>query len=306
MSEGAEFEMLFKKGAIMRKLILLSVVALAMPAVSPAQDDMYFVPTKDKVAKGTPDYGMPRDTYYSGSNRSVDEYNRRGSYVQPIDSAGNDIVDFDAVAGVYPDSGAAAQDDYTYTRRMSRFDDYAWSDPYWAGYYAGRSAGWGWYDPWYYGSWYYGLYDPWYSGWYYDPWYYGWAGWHGWHGHWWGHPVVVSHRSGPTGTFNHIYGTGRRPLASRKSGNTFTGGISNRDRVRSSSVRNRTFNASERFGTNRNNNTNTNSVRDYTPSRTNNSSISNRGSFGGSRSGGGFGGGIRSGGGSRGGFGGRR
>lgn len=286
----------------MRKWILPAVVALTMPLVSPAQDDMYFVPTKENVAKSANEYGMPRDTYYSGSSRSVDEYNRRGSYVQPIDSAGNDIVDFDATAGVYPDSGAVGQDDYAYTRRMSRFDDYEWSDPYWAGYYAGRSARWGWYDPWYYGSWYYGFYDPWYYGWHYDPWF---VGWHGWHGPGWGHPIYVSHHSGPTGTFNHLNGTGRRPLAGGASGNTFTNGISNRDRVRNSGIRNRTFNASERFGTSRNSNTSTNSVHNNTPSRTN-SSISGSGSFGGSRSGGGFGGGSRSGGGSRGGFGGRR
>lgn len=291
---------------MMRKLILLSVVALAIPVVTMAQDDMYFVPTKDNVAKSAYNYGMPRETYYSGSDRDIDEYNRRGSQVQLIDSIGNDIVEFDSVMETYPDSVTSEQSDYTYTRRMSRFDDYEWADPYWAGYYDGRSSRWGWYgwyDPWYYGGWYAGWYDPWYYGWHYNPWLYGWGGWYGgWYGHhWWGGPSYVAYHKGPTGTFNHVNGTGRRPL-SGYGANTVSNGISNRDRIRNTGLRNRTFNASERFGTNRNTNT---TVRNNTPVR-NNSSFST-GGFGGSRSGGSFSGGSRSGGGgSRGGFGGRR
>ena len=113
-------------------------------------DDMYFVPSKENVAKEAKTYGMPRNTYYSGSQRSVDEYNRRGmSSLTPIDSAGNDIIDFSAVRGVYPDSTYTdqADNDYQLTRKMSRFDDYTPSEAYWDGYRDGR-----WSSPWYHTS----------------------------------------------------------------------------------------------------------------------------------------------------------
>lgn len=296
----------------MRKWIFISVITLTVPIVSVAQDDMYFVPKKADKVKSTYENVLPRETFYSGSDRNVDEYNRRGTYVTEIDSAGNDVIDFDGVSGVYPESAPVYdEDDYAYTRRMSRFDDYAWSDPYWAGYYAGRYAG-RWYDPWYYGGWYY---DPWYYGWY-DPWYYGY---HGWHGYWWGHPhYVVSYNPRPAGTFKHITGTGRRPLAGYGSTNSAGNGFSNRGTGRIGSVRNKTFSASDRFGTNRNtntgnrtfnnnnrNNTQRNDINTTTTTRPSSSFGSGNG-FGGSRSGGSFGGGSRSsgGGGSR--FGGRR
>lgn len=168
----------------MKQLVLMSAMAvLALSAT--AQDDMYFVPTKKNVEKSAAKYGIPEKTYYSGSKRSVDDYNRmavrHGSTVQGIDSLGNDIVDFDGVAGSYPDSLASAtHEDYECTRHMSRFDDYDW----WDGYYAGQASSW-WYDPWmspyWYDSWYgyrwgwpyYGYYGSWYWN---DPWY--WGGWY--------------------------------------------------------------------------------------------------------------------------------
>ena len=164
----------------MKKLILLTVVA-ALPLTLMAQDDdMYFVPTKENVAKETKNYGMPKNVYYSGSDRSVDDYNRRiWSSVEPIDSAGNDIIDFSAVRGVYPDSTAVSEsDDYKYTKRLSRFEGYtSTSDAYWEGYRDGR-----WASPWYYSSYY-----PWYDSWYYwnDPWYYGYYGYYSsWYSPW--------------------------------------------------------------------------------------------------------------------------
>ena len=164
----------------MKKLILLTVVA-ALPLTLMAQDDdMYFVPTKENVAKETKNYGMPKNVYYSGSDRSVDDYNRRiWSSVEPIDSAGNDIIDFSAVRGVYPDSTAVSgSDDYKYTKRLSRFEGYtSTSDAYWEGYRDGR-----WASPWYYSSYY-----PWYDSWYYwnDPWYYGYYGYYSsWYSPW--------------------------------------------------------------------------------------------------------------------------
>ncbi len=166
----------------MKKLVLLSVLFGAMPITMMAQDDdLYFVPTKENVAKEAEKYGMPTDTYYAGSTRSTDEYNHRAwSRVAPIDSAGNDIIDFSAERGVYPDSAYNEVQDYKYTRRMSRFDDYNPSVAYWEGYRDGR-----WSSPWYYGG-YYSWYDPWY-----DPWYYG--GYYGYYGYWgWHSPYYYS------------------------------------------------------------------------------------------------------------------
>ena len=184
----------------MKKLMMFLFFLGVVPVTSMAQDDdMYFAPTKENKAKEAKSYGMPSKTYYSGSQRSVDDYNRRAwSAATPIDSAGNDIIDFSAVRGVYPDSSVAevAADDYQYTRRMSRFDGYTPAEAYWDGYRDGRwmspwrSSWYSWYDydPWYWDSpWYYGGYYSWYSPWhygYYRPWNYGYYGYYGpyWHG----------------------------------------------------------------------------------------------------------------------------
>ena len=171
----------------MKKLILLTLVSAFSLSLMAQDDDMYFVPTKENVAKEARKYGMPQNVYYSGSNRSVDDYNRRAQFSSPVDSTGNDIIDFSAVRGVYPDSAYSQpveNDDYALTRRMSRFDDYTPSEAYWDGYRAGRwSSPWyntwySWYDPWYYDSWWYWndpfYYSSWY-GWrypyYYSTWY---------------------------------------------------------------------------------------------------------------------------------------
>ena len=164
----------------MKKFILLTAVAALPLGLMAQDDDMYFVPSKENVAKEAKTYGMPKNTYYSGSQRSVDDYNRRvWSSATPIDSAGNDIIDFSAVRGVYPDSTyveASTADDYKYTKRMSRFEGYTSPDvAYWEGYRDGRYT-----SPWYYSS-YYSWYDPWYWN---DPWYYGRYGWTGYYGGW--------------------------------------------------------------------------------------------------------------------------
>ena len=162
----------------MKKWILLSAMLGAVALSTHAQDDdMYFVPTKKNVASERATYGIPTDTYYSGSQRSVDEYNRRwaSSYeVLPPDTG--DIISFAGVEGIYPDSLG----DFSLTQRMTRFDGYEPSAAYWAGYSRGYSDSWGWHSPWYYS------YYPWYD-WYYDPWYYDswyWGGWYGWYGPW--------------------------------------------------------------------------------------------------------------------------
>ncbi len=189
----------------MKKLILLTAIAtLSLEAV--AQDDMYFVPTKESKAKEAATYGMPRDTYYVGSNRNVDEYNRRSwSSVTPIDSAGNDIIDFSAVRGVYPDStySEKGDKDYKYARRLARFEGYTLTDAYWEGYRDGR-----WTSPWYY-TWYDPWYDPWYYGrygwvgpyWGWRGYYYPWRHW-GWYGPRYYYPVYRVNRYGTPSSFH--------------------------------------------------------------------------------------------------------
>lgn len=229
----------------MKKLLLLTVVAALPLGLMAQDDDMYFVPTKENVAKETKNYGMPKKTYYSGSNRSVDEYNRSAwSSVVPIDSAGNDIIDFSAVRGVYPDSTLAYEHDYKYTKRLSRFEGYtSTSDAYWEGYRDGRWSSpwyyscyytwydpWYWNDPWYYG--YYGYYSSWYSPWYYRGYYRPWRYW-GWYG-----PRYYArgyyrpgqsrrfHITRPGTTVDRTYGSGRFSNSSRVSHGTFGNGSS--------------------------------------------------------------------------------
>ncbi|MDY6093326.1 MAG: hypothetical protein SPI57_09110 [Prevotella sp.] len=189
-------------------LITLLLLSLSMQA----QDDVYFVP------KPKP---QPRSTYYSGCQRSVDEYNRRPihSYITPIDTAMSDVITFDSIVGSYPDSllslhsdtvriaSYEASDDYLCTRRMKRFDDYQWEEPYRVGYYDGFADGFhrsAWYPYWDWG----------YSSWYWDwPYRYGWCGywgysWYGPHYHYGCYPgwVGVSYRpirGGVPGTRNH-------------------------------------------------------------------------------------------------------
>ena len=170
----------------MKNKLFLSFILGAMPLAMMAQDDdMYFVPTKKNVEKEMANYGIPRSTYYSGSNRSVDDYNRRGggSYYQiiPTDTTGNDIIDFSAERGVYPDSTVAAED-FALTRQMERYDGYEPDAAYREGYRDGRRDSWGWHSPWFYSSYY-----PWYDSYWYwnDPWYYRHYGWYGsWYDPW--------------------------------------------------------------------------------------------------------------------------
>ena len=185
MKRNALLNKVIRTGKMVLPLYLFTFLPLSMMAQD--DDDMYFVPTKENVTKEARKYGMPQNVYYSGSNRSVDDYNRRVQFSSPVDSTGNDIIDFSAVRGVYPDSAYSQpveNDDYALTRRMSRFDDYTPSEAYWDGYRAGRwSSPWyntwySWYDPWYYDSWWYWndpfYYSSWY-GWrypyYYSTWY---------------------------------------------------------------------------------------------------------------------------------------
>ena len=315
----------------MKKLLLFSMLVIALPQTMSAQDDdLYFVPKKTSAPQVAQDrFGMPKDTYYSGSDRSVDEYNRRlKSRVEVLDgdTTKSDIIDFSAEKGVYPDS--LQIEDYKLTKRMTRFDDYRLADnaSFWAGYEAGRRD-WGWHSPWYYSS--YGWYDPWYySSWrwydpWYDPWYYGYAGWYdpwyyrpGWGWGWsWRYPyyrpryVVIS---GGGRRHSGYIGTG----SIRRDGTTYgyggRRGVIAGNSSRMSSLRER---ASRLGGSSYSSgNTRRSGSGNFSGYRGGNSNFGGSrssggfgggGSFGGSRGGGGsFGGGGRSGGGGR--LGGRR
>ncbi len=335
----------------MKKLILSALLFGAVSLGVMAQDDVYFTPSKS-VKKSMSSYEVINDSPapLSGSNRDVDEYNRRGkssSYFKKIgtDSLGNDIIEFHTSAeditdtlAVYPGTKVEFEldDDYKYSRRLSRFDDYYLFSPWLYGYY-GFGPYWRfrysgfylydpWYDPWYY-SYYGGWYDPWYYGYgWYDPWYYGYYGWGYPYGRWgyayygttWYVPGGIRHYSGNgvTGTSNH--GTVGRPGTTIAKGGNYGGYRGNGQTTRAyDATQNRNNNrgtatSSGRFGNNRtysNTNTNTNNNRTYTPTTTNNSTYSNsssRSSGGGGGFSGGGGGATRSSGSSGGGGGGGR
>ena len=319
----------------MKKLLLISMLVGAMPLAMMAQDDdLYFVSKKKKatvVEEAQDQFGMPKDTYYAGSNRSVDEYNRRmRSQVEVIgDSSKVDVIDFNAEKGVYPDS---VSEDFELTKKMSRFDDYQLDSAYWAGYKKGRDIWWGWHSPWYYSRW--GWYDPWYDPWYspyyysswrwgwYDPWYYGYAGWYDpWYyrGYWgWGYPyhyrpVVVV---GGGGRGHRTIGTG----SIRRDGSTYSrrGGFGGYHSGSNSSLRQRAnaMSGGRTYSSGNNIRSGSGNFSGYRGGSSNGSfsgsrssgSYSGGGSFGGSRGGGSFGGsrGGGGGGGRSGGLGSRR
>lgn len=309
----------------MKKLLMLLVLAGAMPLASMAQDDVYFTPSKEAKESQK----LARPTYYSGSNRSIDDYNRHGrlnSWYQKVgvDSLGNDIIAFKG-PGIKPDSSyvdtvhvypgsASYDDDYVCTRNMAQWDDYY--DPwlynrYWRyGYYDP------WFNPWAF-SWYGAWYDPWYYDWYgswYSPWYsswYGWGwpyryGWYDWGYRPWGGYYAYrggAHSGGYTGTRTWTAG---RDYGNR-SGNGSWGGSTSRSRnnrsfgSRTTSRNSRTYDTSNRsFG-------NTRSSSGFSGRST--GGFSSSGGFGGGHSAGGggsFGGGHSGGSHSGGSFGGRR
>lgn len=207
-------------------LILLTAIMLS-PVVADAQDDLYFTPKKESdTEKSARKNARPRrqeSTYWVGSRRGVDEYNRRPgcpprrpgtfrSSYQAIadsvvaDSALADVITFEPGDGTIPDSMAidtammvpmppecggprcggedCCPGDGFYGEEEP-YDDPG--DCYFSrrlGLYYGYP---GYYRPWFYGHYYYPsaywYYDPWY-----DPWYYGYAGWYypWYHGYGWG------------------------------------------------------------------------------------------------------------------------
>lgn len=313
----------------MKHVTLLSALMATIPLGLQAQDDLYFNPSKDKDEVKTTMRDANNTSYYSGIGMTDDEYNRFGSfesYYQKIgkDSLGNDIISHynNADGALSTDTVYLGNqryyfdddDDFAYSRRMSRFDNfYGWYDPYYSCYwydpwYADRWA-WGWRSPYYYAS-YWSW--PYYSSW---TWHYGWPDTYwGWHpGYWgWSYPSTVW--VGHTGTRNHSYARDDRHTYQHQSarpsyGNQSRSGTytrpSNMNRNDNTRQNNRNFGGTRTYNPNQN----SSGTRSYSPQP----SAPRGSSFGGSRSsfggGGSFGGGSRmggGGGGSHGGFGGRR
>lgn len=214
----------------MKKNIITFLLAMMLPVIAFAQDDMYFVPAKkDKVAKvkkpktERSDVPFAGKTYYIGIDMSEDQYNRRhgklssGTYVvsdsvvYSSDSIASDIISF---APVKNSQNVQTRDtmyvfvsdaeDYRYSRYLSMWDDF-----YWNRYFYGP----GWTRFWY---WHRNLwYDPWMNPWY-DPWYYDYAYGPYWSGRWfypWGffpsrydywyspypHPYYITYGGGSIG-----------------------------------------------------------------------------------------------------------
>lgn len=327
----------------MKRLFLLTAVVSFMAVSSVwAQDDMYFVPSKktaktNKANRSSLDNDFSsQQVYHSGSNRDVDEYNRRGAFASHYDfagsdSIGNDIIEFTPGNGVYPDSASVLamvndsvaakskaykgsryndDDEYTITIRISRFDDFY--GPYWA--WNRFHSPWYYdpfYDPWFYDPWHYAWYDPWYGP--YDPWYWhhgGWGPWRPYPYHPWVGPTIVHH--GSAGTHNHGGNFSPRRGGLASSTHSVSRGVQTRGQAEAATQSRGSFS-----GRRNNANYTRETTRSYEPTRSNTPTYSTPsrsssfggggGSFGGGSSrGGSFGGG--GGGSSRGGgsFGGRR
>lgn len=275
-----------------RDLFLTLLVALA-PMGAIAQDDMYFgsdsKAQKADKAKVEAYEQQEREFYnnYPGRVRDVDEYNRYGhlhSYYQKIgkDSLGNDIIQFQAGDGQYPDSIIANNgndEDYKYSRRLGRYDDfYGWYDPY---FYSYRNPWrWGWYDPWYY--------DYWYDPWFYDSWYgygwgwpyygyygYGWPYYRGYWGGWWG-PTYYGYRNGGNlggpNAYNGRIAHGGNGAFDGRGSRSFGGSGHSYGAIRRSAGNSSTYDGSRGFRGSRANygssfNNQPSRVREYTPSQ---------------------------------------
>lgn len=314
----------------MKRYLIISMLMGMLAVPSMAQDDMYFTPSK-KAPSASSVNESP--VYHSGSDRDVDEYNRRhlfSSYstVEAGDSVYNDVIEFSESDGYPTDSLSTKSedleqgDDFKYSRRMARFDDFdLWYDPYFYDYwypYGGywrypywRSAYWGWYSPWY-NRWY----DPWYGGYYPNWYYYGWGYYPRYYGtvHYHGSPItrnhgrVTAHRGG-----NANFGHGSVSRGTRGTfggGNVSRGSFGSRSRsgIGTGTRSNDSFTGSapsstRSFGSNRPSGNSGFGSRGGLGGGSRSGGGSFGGSFGGSR-GGGFGG--SHGGGSRGSFGGRR
>ena len=324
---------------MMKKILILLLMAQTVPASLLAQDDdLYFVPKEEKEIKKvrTLPAVTNRDTYYCGSNRDVDEYNRRpvrrmrNRLVKVgVDSLGNDVFKFVPAGDTLLNDSSIERgqgrsiepggydegDDYRCTRRMQRFDGYggggmdydeycySYNNGYNRGYVDGLTSwniGIGWYDPWWYSSRCYGWsgwYNSFYFGWH-GPWYGGWYDpwFSGWYNPWWPGSYYPRYYT----YYSGISGTSNHSrgayYGSSRRHGTYNGHSGNK------SYRNRhgyNSNRNRGFGNNGSWNNRSNN-RSWNNNRGNSRHEINRGGgFGGGNRSGGFGGGHRSGGGGR-------
>lgn len=255
---------------MIQRLLLAAIIGvISLPMMAQDDDDMYFVPKKQ--------------------SKDVIVFEKGdGTY---------DLAALDSTTMVMSDSAQYfddMNDEFVYSRRMERFDDYYcpslysyWNDPYWYGAY-------GWYSPYrpYWSSRWsfcYSWYNPWYTPWYYDC-----CGWH--YPYWgWGAPYVhYSYRGRPNPTRNlTASGFGSRVrYDNRNTTRTQRNSFGQRTTVRNNS----------RYDNNRQQNWQYNRRPNNRPSYDRNNGFgSNRGGFGngfggGSHNGGGFSGGSRGGG----------
>lgn len=274
------------------KIVLLVAVSGFLPISLAAQDDMYFRPQKTDKKDVLRD--MPS---YNSTEWNIDEYNRRersvGEYRRNVDldTLYSDIILLDTSAIDSTSSfeleeyAYTPEEDYVYSRNLSRFDDFYWYDPWY--------FGWRGYGPYWYGSPY------WYAGWWYDPWYDPWFyGWHrpwGWYYSWYWPVSYYRPYRGVTGTTNH-----GRPYRHNGVGNTnFKGyrGTGNRinnnrhtyDRNKGNTNYNNRFRGNRQNNNNWNNNQNRPTYNNSFDGNRSGGSFRGGGSFGGSRGGGGGG-----------------
>ena len=322
--------------------IIFTLFAFAAAVTASAQDDLYFTPSAKQVKHAKAAREKLRElkdaAYYSGINKSIDEYNRRNkksSYTLINDSlVADDVIEFQAGTSELDDDLAYSYDyegntyndsDYELSRRLGRFDNmYDWYDPFLFGYH-GWGRYYGWYDPWYYGyydPWFYGYYSPWsyyacygsiygwYSPWFYRHWY--WDDYHGYGG--WAGPTHINLSNSFAGTTRHSRGPVHASSTANGAKNV-NYSVAQRNDARQGSFSGRrtaTVNGQQgqRFGLANGNNGTT--VRNSAPVRQSapapsTSSFSGGGSFGGGHSGGSFSSSGSTGGGGGGGhFGGRR
>jgi hypothetical protein len=279
----------------MKKWMFLSLLLGAMSLQAVAQDDdMYFVGSSRQR-----DAGRNGNAGYSGSQRSVDDYNRRGSYYVVLPADTGDVITFSGGMGVYP---ADSVGDFAITQHMQRWDNYTPSDAYWDGYSQGRRDSWGWHSPWLYSHSYYPWYDSWYyDSWYYDPWYWRYSSWYdpwyswGWGGYyssWYYRPwhYYGSWYGGGGGIGHHYtYGNGTGTIDRYgRTGGSFGGYRGNTNSARFGRASGRTVNGHTNYGTGNRTRTNTSGSGNFSGSRSSGSSYGgNSGgnsSFGGSRS----------------------
>lgn len=221
----------------MKRILAIAImVAPSVTLFAQDDDDMYFVPKKNKKAEvvvvetpqdvnhdSTPSNGRPYNKveetdFHTGNLRDVDEYNRRGTSApqsQMVARMVNDtlyITTEDGSEVAYTDAKQQApstyyedgyyDDDYYYASRLYRYHGVRFMDPYlW-------DIRFGWYDPWY---------DPWYG--YYAPYFhYGYASWYSWGWGWscrpgwdmcWGHHGYYRDHLPHRPTLHNNYG--RRP-----------------------------------------------------------------------------------------------